>query len=316
MAESISRGYRRPDAGPRADQDRGSEMLPAEAYAKAARVLEEGDFIDPATFKRFDPALVRADQEKVAQRKAEQRAQDTERDREIKRHADTFEAIFTEQAELSDWLGPDTMIRKASEYDDLFHGIDSIADFSPEEGSKFLALGIDVTSSEIKIRKKLAGIKRSIDSGRLEEVRYFQSFFPDGSLRFEGSLFNVPLAVIVIDRTTIAEIARLWVKPDPKALARHPVQNLILDQLESQMEAFVEYAKRTHKKNLLAPLTEVLERVREIKRTKQKSGAAKAPSAISDHPMVKALSVELKDMFGGESGTTVTGGGSVMRNVA
>ena len=316
MAESISRGYRRPDAGPREDQDRGSERLPSEAYAKAARILEEGDVIDPTTFKRFDQALIRADQEKVAQRKAEQRAQETDRDREIKRNSDTFEAIFTEQAELSDWLGTDTMIRKASEYDGLVHGIESIADCSPEEGSKFLALGIDVTSSEVQIRKKLAGIKRSIDNGRLEEVRYFQSFFPDGNLRFEGSLFNVPLAVIAIDRTTIAELARFWVKPDPKALARHSVQYLILDQLELQMEAFVEYAKRTHRKHLLAPLTEVLERVRGIKRAKQKPGTTNASSATNDHPMIKALKAELRDMFGGKEEAMAGGSSSVMRRVA
>jgi hypothetical protein len=82
------------------------------------------------------------------------------------------------------------------------------------------------------------------------------------------------------------------------------------------METFVEYAKRTHKKNLLAPLTEVLERVREIKRAKQKPGAAKALSTTNDHPMMKALNVELRDIFGGKGEVMNVGTSSVMRRVA
>jgi hypothetical protein len=294
------------------------EEFPAEAYRKAMKILEEGDdAIDPARFSRFDQGLIRADQYRVEKRKAELKAQRTLRDLEIKRQADVFEVMFAHQVELNDWLGPDTMIRRASEYDDLFNGIDSIAEFSKDEGATiFLALGIDVTSSEEGVEKKLTRIKRSIDEGRLDEIRYFQSFFSDGSLRFEGSLFNVPKGIVAIDRGTIAELAKLWVKKENKTLAHHPIQYVILEQLELQMETFLAYAKRKGKKNIAAPLMEVLARIKDIKRIKQGPGPVKRTSLLESDRMVQRLKSDLKSMFGEEGGVTAPGGVSVMRKVA
>lgn len=317
MDRRTSYGFARPDAAFRSGEGREEEEIPLEAYAKATKILEErDDMIDPASFARFDQAMIRRDQERVAKKKIDIEAQQTPKDKEIKRAADAFEVIFTEQAELSDWLGSDTMIRKASEYDDLFHGIDSIAEFSREDGTTLLALGMDVTSSEMGLEKKLGRIKRSIDEGHLSEIRYFQSLFEDGSLRFEGSVFNVPLAIIAVERKIIAELAKLWVKKDSKALANHPVQGRIIEQLELQMDAFMQYAKRTGKKNLVAPLMEVLERIREIKRSKQKTGSKGVPAYPQDNTMGEALNAELKRLFGVDGNTPANKAVSVVRRVA
>ncbi len=80
-----------------------SQEIPLEAYKRATASLEDReDTIDPSTFKKFSPRLIREDQARVEAKKKRIAAESTQLQREIKRLADVFEVIFTEQAELSD----------------------------------------------------------------------------------------------------------------------------------------------------------------------------------------------------------------------
>ncbi len=191
-------------------------------------------------------------------------------------------------------------MRKASEYDDLFNGIDSIAEFSREGPSGYLALGIDVTSSGDTIRKKLEIIKDLIDSGRLNEIRYFQSLLPDGTPRHEKSLFNVPKGIVAVEKTDIAELANLWVKRDSKNLASHPVQLLVLKQLDMQMTAFIKYAHQKDQGHLIPPLLEVQKRIRAIQDLPNKQKLASSLNSqgyMRDNRMIMALQQELDALF-------------------
>jgi len=149
-----------------------------------------------------------------------------------------FEAIMDEGIALHDWFGPDADTIRPSRFDDVFNGIDSITEFQKEEGASHLALAIDVTFDP-NIKNKIEKIARGVEHGELTHVKYFKS----DHMNFRGELRNVPKVIVGADKRTIKELADLWVT-DRKALAKHPIQFKVLEEIQFQLSAFEHYAER------------------------------------------------------------------------
>ena len=181
-----------------------------------------------------------------------------------------------------------------TEYDDLFHGIDLAlevhsdeeADEDEKENVKYLALGIDVTSSPINIRNKLKRIKDHIVDGTLTMMEYFHSenHNPD----FYGVMTNIPQVVIGTEAKTIKELSELWmtayglpklrqrsagaplspeaeqnqrksVKKAKEVLGKHRVQTLLLEEIKIQLTAFREFALKAGQTAVADKFASVLE---------------------------------------------------------
>lgn len=160
--------------------------------------------------------------------------------------AEVFEAIMLMHAELSSWLG-DAHTLKTSKFDDYKNKTDLIAEwYSPEDGSRVLALAVDVTFGTSNIAKKLENIKKEIDSGTLGSLRYFKDVRGD----FMGTRNNIPRTVIGISAPIVEELASMWLKNENKKLAEHPVQRLLIEEIMNQLEKMHAYAERSGKTNV------------------------------------------------------------------
>lgn len=152
-----------------------------------------------------------------------------------------LEAIIHEQSESSEWLGPQAHTLKASRYDDIMHGVDEIVEFTDDPGKKsHLALGIDVTFSP-NLLKKFKPLIERLSRGELTKVKYFRS----SSLR--GELTQIPQVVVGVGMKTLQEFIPHWLERDPKTLAAHPMQIIVLEEMRMQLEAFAKYADQAKK---------------------------------------------------------------------
>ncbi len=267
-------------------------LLPPEAYKKAAAFLDNPlNNVDMRAFTSlFHVDAIAADERRVMHKKSEIRTQESFEQRAIARYAGVLEAFFILQA--GRWFGKKMRLGKASEYDDLFNGDDCNVELLSDTGIVHMAL--DVTSSEKSIMDKLNGIKYSIDTGKLTEIRYFQSPSDEEDCR---SLVYVPKCLVAIDRKMMPALAAAWIQPG-NVLVNHPLQCQILEQLELQLMAFVEYAaSRSCSRNVLAPLKQVLGCVRAMKLDKQKSPLTNHFNSIQNDPMLKLLKTNLANLF-------------------
>ncbi len=148
-----------------------------------------------------------------------------------------FEALITEQIELSDWFGPEAATIVPSRFDDYEHGVDIAVEFEGDEGFKHLALGIDITSSEARLAKKLRVIKRHIASGTLTKIKYFQS---DKS-NIRGEIREIPQLLVGASTKLIQELCELWATAHNYKL--HSAEGLSQESLDSQREAAIKAQK-------------------------------------------------------------------------
>lgn len=237
-----------------------------QAYKKAERILKNGEIQLDDFADLYGEENVARDKEEVArlEREFEKSATpDQERTLHLSR---TFEAIFHIHAELSEWLGPNAATLKASKFDDIKNGIDSIAEFVEEDRSAMhLALAIDVTFSQ-DLANKFNRIKKEIDNGELPKVKYFTS----ETLNFRGELSNVPRVVIGADARTVQKLAELWLEKDMDALGKDAVQFQILEEIVHELEAFGRYAERIGKPELVETYARTAALVRGILAAKNK----------------------------------------------
>ena len=229
------------------------------AYKRALVLLE--DPIDPRKFTDYrdvdkDIELVA----KAEKRYADEFAQKSPEEQRTVKLSKIIEAIIFEHGEKSNWFGESATTIQASRYDDIVHHVDTIIEF--EEGpasASHLAVAIDVTIAD-HIGKKFDYIKKSIDEGKLTEIKYFVSEF----LGFHGRKTNVPHVVIGIDKKTAYSVADAWIKGDMKKLATHPIQITILEEMRVELEAFKNYAELKGKTELVPIFEKALETVRGI----------------------------------------------------
>lgn len=236
-----------------------------DAFRKAKEVLGE-EIIKPNQFEYlYGKEVINTDEKYVLEKEAEfskNRDPDKEHVEEL---ATVFEGIIHEQAELNEWLGPEVTTIKTSRYDDIKNGVDSVAEF--REGpiaTSHLAFAIDITFSG-DTTKKFNRIREEIDRGELARVKYFVSEHTG----FMGELGKIPRVVVGADIRTLKELSELWLERDNKALAAHPIQFQILEEVLIQLEAFEKYATRNKKHELALKFDnsrKIIEKILEEKR--------------------------------------------------
>ena len=196
--------------------------------------------------------------------KAKFESRDTPEKKKLKRIADIFEAIVLTQSESSKWFG-DASTLKTSAYDDYINKVDMIAEwFTPKEGSRVLALAVDVTFSAESVQEKLRAIKSEIDSGKLGSIKYFKDKRGD----FMGIRNNVPRIVIGVSESVVEDLADLWVREEHTALDEHPVQILFLDEMLGQLTFMHDYALKRGNATAALAYEQVLGTVRPIQEKK------------------------------------------------
>lgn len=157
--------------------------------------------------------------------------------------ADVLEAIIFEQVEKNQWLGPYADIIKTARFDDVMNGVDAVIEFAPEgdrERAEHLALAIDVTFSGDVHRTKIDRVLAQIDAGSLAQVKYYDSPHEHGSI-------EAVEIILGIDRKHLAILAEEWAESmdakNSRALATHPVRDMIIIQALEQCKALAAYAE-------------------------------------------------------------------------
>lgn len=269
------------------EEEKAFELITADYNERA---IQMNDFYN---IPGYWPLRIRDDKERVTKKKKEIQETNTEPTKAAK----LLEAILVEQIELSNWFGENTYTIIPSEYGDLFHGIDLALQIEDEaQGVKHLAMGIDVTTSPIAIRKKLSIIKKHIRTGTLTMMEYFHSddYDPD----FYGAMTHIPQVVVGTERKTMRELSDLWLKgyrrakinkktaqpplsPEGEAsqrdqaketkdkLGKHRIQLLLLEEIKMQLTVFHEFALQSRQNQAAEKLASVLSLVESILRTRK-----------------------------------------------
>jgi hypothetical protein len=215
--------------------------LMEQAHQRAREIFNDRDYSiqAPDFFELYTKESVVQDVFRAKQKMIESEASYTPERRQAKMISEVFEAIMLEQAELSDWLGDNVSVLKTSIYDDYFNGTDMIAEWiEPERESNVLALGVDVTFGKASIERKLERVRRDVESGKLGTIKYFQT--SDDS--FRGQRKGIPHVVIGVDRGSVEQLADLWIRNDKKALAAHPVQRALIEEIYLQLQTIQSHA--------------------------------------------------------------------------
>lgn len=208
----------------------------AEAYKKAKSLIDK-DAIKPQNFIHpYGDISVQNDIALVNKLSAK-----FETDEPHKKYADVFEGIMYEHIEQSNWFGDTASTIKTSLYDDYVNQVDLIVEFSEEsQALSHLGLAVDVTFGTIDMQEKFEKIRQEILSGKLTEVKYFESEHS----RHKGLYQRLPRVVIGVERDRVVELAALWLNPKrKKEFANHPIQKVILQEIVLQLEKFLEFAR-------------------------------------------------------------------------
>lgn len=235
---------------------------------RAQSVLQEEaiDINDKDFAEFYDPEKIRRDQQPVerSERKIWQQREANPTRKCYARLATIFEAIFHEQAELNQWLGPNVHTIRPSSYDDIENGIDSIAEFQEEPGrASHLALAVDVTYSE-DMDVKFERIRKELEEGTLGTVEYFKSDF----IHFVGRKRQVPRVIVGMDPDQIINLSETWMAKKNSELETHPAQILVLQEIKLQLEAYEQFCKKRGKTAAAQALGHSLALITEIKKEK------------------------------------------------
>lgn len=222
----------------------------AEAYKKARAILKN-DAIDPKNFVHpYGDVSVQNDIALVDKLSAK-----FETDEPHKKYADVFEGILYEHIEQSNWFGDTASTIKTSLYDDYVNRVDLIVEFSEaSQALSHLGLAVDVTFGTVDMQEKFEKIREEILSGKLTEVKYFES----ERSQHKGLYQKLPRVVIGADRDRVVELASIWLNPKrKKEFASHSIQKVILQEIAIQLEKFLEFAKTGGEKAIvLVPIFE------------------------------------------------------------
>lgn len=267
------------------------EKVKLESPAEKAHefLIKKKEYVDIQKFSDlYGESVIEEDAKKVADLEKTFEKEDTPEDKEAKKLADSFEILISQLAELENWLGEDMFLKETSKFDDLFNGVDMVAELVKEGRFSHLGLAIDVTfsSNPVTIGKKIKRITEEIKRGVLAKVKYFDSEEAD----IRGELRNIPRVIIGTDRETLNELADLWLRRNTlreskfkgdltdaavaavdkelKAinlqLRNHRVQSHILKQVEFQLEKFSNFAEEQGQKELAEKIKSNLEMIKEI----------------------------------------------------
>jgi len=245
------------------------------AYERAQKILGE-NAIDQRSFGGLYPQA-EIDRDLATVRRFENKFQEesTLQEREDKKLATIFEAIFHDGLTRGRWLGEDVNAIKPSRFDDIVNKVDSIVEFqkgvaveSGNRSASYLALAMDVTFGS-RVEEKLRRIKNvEIGEGKLTQIKYFESKYLGGQLELSG----VPRVVVGADRETVNGLVEVWLSGDEKALEAHPLRAMVLEEIRMQLEAFEAYARSQKHDAEAAVYHEASVLVRDIMQTKRAQG--------------------------------------------
>ncbi len=246
------------------------------------RRLNEEDFIDI-----YGEQVVRNDL-KAVKRLEETDHPDYLNESELARHergkrrSEALEVIISEQGEFNDWLGPDALMIRTSEYDDRLNGVDVIIEFNPEEQDEQneierIALAVDASMrpNYLTVNKKISRNINKLFGKQSMEVKYFQSRITEkkGKLRtiipvvvgIEGDNANELMkSVVQVSRLEQSELAKenspeitKEVKEAKRSLmdklTKHPAQIIFLEEIADQLKMYLALIdKRPSEKPILS----------------------------------------------------------------
>lgn len=245
-----------------------NNILIDKAFAKAESLFEE-DSIKIDDFADYGEENIKRDKEYVEDRKKKFAKELTPGKEYFKKLATVFEAIVHDQSEQGEWLGHNATTIKTTDYDDIANGVDSIVEFREEHSASHLAMAIDATFNQ-DTGKKFDRIKNEIKKGELATIKYFHS----EHLGIKGRKSNIPRVVVGTDIKTIKELSELWLgkgKENILALANHPIQLQILEEMLLQFETFKNYAQKVNQPEIAAIYEKTHKIVKEIYSEKKKA---------------------------------------------
>ena len=257
-----------------------------QTHERAASILQK-DAFDPRNFTElYGEENVQKDLDYVEDVKTKFE------DSEMKPVAEVLEAIMYEHIELSEWFGPTAQTIRPSEFDDIKNKVDLITEFVEESTRKYLALGIDVTFGSKTLGEKFTRIKADIDKDELTQVKYFETH------GYKGSLQQVPRIIVGVEADTVIELAALWMNNKNKDLGEHFVKDIILDEIEEQLIAFLAYAEANNKVGAAESYRNALSTVKGIWAKQQRVPHTEEISeAIKNDRVYKAIQSELRYKF-------------------
>ncbi|OGL99821.1 hypothetical protein A2318_03050 [Candidatus Uhrbacteria bacterium RIFOXYB2_FULL_45_11] len=244
------------------------------AYKKALQT--ETDVIDPKDFEDIvDPNIMRAHAQEVAYlRGIFDRQKEHPETAEVHMLGKILEAIVIEQIELNEWLGANVNTQQTCEFDDYCNGIDFVTEFNQDGATRHVGFAIDATHGKQQaIQLKLEKIRSQLNRGELGEVFYFQTI--DKST--QGRKRFIPKIVLALEKQHVIDIARLWVRGEQKALAEHPIKQILVREIIDQLAGQLEYAHaleqrgNTKASKLVDVLASQLEAMKRIDSSQQKS---------------------------------------------
>jgi hypothetical protein len=239
--------------------------LVEKTYGKDTEIIEEKGFED-----LYSKETVERDLDWVRKEEERFEREDTPEQKEARKISTIFETLIYDQAEMSEWLGRGAITIKSSRYDDIKNGIDLIIEFpdSEETSASHLALAVDITLSS-ELEKKMNGIKRDIEHGKLSTVKYFKS----ETLDIRGEKKDVPKVIIGADSKMLNTVIDLWMQQTGESkdeLGSHPIQFVLLEEIMMQLEKFRDYAEKIKQGKISENYEKVLGTMNSIMREKLK----------------------------------------------
>lgn len=274
----------------RANREELSPLM-TRAHEKARAMLDNPDYsIQEEEFKTvYGNASVLQDLGVANRLEQKFKQEETIESKNTKKIAETLEAIMLEQSEQSNWLG-NAHTLKASRFDDYVNKVDMIAEWSTaQEGSRILALGVDVTFGTTGVKKKLEAIHAEIMTGKLGTIRYFKDMKGD----FMGSRLNVPRAIVGVSAPVVEELAGQWMRGEKKNMGKHPIQHLMIEQLCAQLESMRTFAKSQMKHGVERAYDDTLAILKPLRVQK----AQFRDSRLMLDPVAEEISYETRRLF-------------------
>ena len=222
-------------------EKRSDESMDIERFHKdAEKIIDQSQFKEDDFVPPYSQDSVNEDKKKIETIQAQFDKRDFEESKEAKKLADIFEASVMWNGEQSDWFGVNASTTKTSKFDDLTNGVDLVVEFAGvlSGSASYVGLATDVTF-KADTTSKFDKIRGRIDDGKLAKVKYFHS----NIMNFHGQMSQLPEVVIGANRKAVMELAELRAAKKFKQLGEHPIQIMILHQIEAQLETYGLYAE-------------------------------------------------------------------------
>jgi len=286
------------DFGEKVGNKIDKERLIREAYPRAEALLKKYS-IKEEGFRNIYGSMVDEDKKEVLGMKQSFSKDMDEKSLENNKLSEIFNSIALEQFEKNNWMGEEAFTTGTSEYDKLKTGISNITEFHDEKGVSYMAMAVKVTFSS-SLNKKLLKIKDNIKSGELSKIKYFESELHRGELK------KVPSVIVGCEKDMLLDVVELWLQKNNKALEKHPLQFLILDQIEEEIKFFKKEASFSSNRELIKVYENIEKRIDGILQQKKtireelespKEGDSLSFKENHDNVM-SSLKVELESIFG------------------